>query len=94
MKPFKVFLEQVQISINNLHESSSGDFSERMRQNQEKTKEKQNEIKSDYQKRISSLKKGRNRKPKGSFVVSLVKSGLKAATKTTVKSAAKRVKKR
>lgn len=94
MKPFKVFLEQVQISNSNLCESSSADFTERMKKNQEKIKAKHDEVKSDYERRMNSLKNTRNRKKKGSFLVSLVKSGLKSATKSTVKSTAKRIKKR
>jgi hypothetical protein len=94
MKHFRLFLEDIELSISKLNEDHSKDFKEKSIEKQKEIKSKQEHIRSDYQKRSNTLKKGRKNKHHGSFIVGLAKLAAKAALNSAKERAKKALKRK
>ena len=94
MKPFRLFIQNVEYSISQLSEGHSDDFKQRSIEKQQEIKSNQERIRSEYDERSKALKKGRKNKHHGSLVVGLVKLGAKSALKSAKNSLKKSLKKK
>ena len=94
MKPFRLFIQNVEYSISQLSESHSDDFKQRSIEKQQEIKSKQEKLRSDYQERMSAQRKSTKNKHHGSLIVGLVKLGAKAALDSAKKRAKKALKRK